>query len=71
MRKTKDKINKPLNENGEIIEVPKSVRIERSLHSLLKILAVKKDVHLEILANEAIARYLKAEAELEAESIEP
>ena len=71
MRKIKDKIRNPPNENGTILEVSKNVRIEKNLHSLLKILAVKKDVNLEDLANVAIARYLEAEAELEAESIKP
>ena len=71
MRRIKDKIRNPPNENSEILEVSKIVRIEKSLHSLLKILAVRKDVNLEDLANVAIARYLEAEAELEAESIKP
>ena len=59
MKRAKGKSSKQQTENGTILEVSKIVRIEKNLHSLLKILAIKKDVNLEDLANEAIAHYLE------------
>ena len=41
------------------LETTKNVRIEASLHALLKILAVKKGIKLEDIANEAILEYLE------------